>query len=87
MFHITTLRYVIVISLHGMTPSIFRFQHKSEELNRQCRADVSEQANQVSFNRRGGRGGGRGGHNGQGARTTKLTCFLCDEEGHIMKNC
>src|SRR5580700_4183525 len=60
---------------------------RSEELNRQRQADVTERANRASSSSncgsRGGRGyRGRGGYYGQNRK-----CFLCGEEGHLVAKC
>ena len=51
---------------------------------------MGERANRAgSSGHRGGRGGyrgGRGGGHNNGFRT-KLTCFLCGEEGHMVAKC
>ena len=60
---------------------------RSEELNCQRQADITERANRASSSsNRGSRGGrgyrGRGGYYGQNRK-----CFLCGEEGHLVAKC
>lgn len=74
-----------------LTKDVILQAFRAEELNRQRQANVGERANRAGFSGhrggRGGRGGSRGGYyNSQGFRT-KLKCFLCGEEGHLVAKC